>query len=129
MKQFIKLSVIICFLVVGTCIIAGTNSQATQINQSINTIALAKKDASLDKVVSLAGKLVKEGKKIYLQDSTGKIILEIPKKMLKTIEPMINKTVQVTGKTSNILWKNSIKVQSIEVTHTTNTSTDTGIKK
>lgn len=115
MKNVLKQIVGISLLLVGTSIIAG-NAQTPQIiDHSINSVAIAKQETSVNRIACITGTLIKNGKKYYLQDSTDKIPLIIPKSILKTVDPMVGQNVKITGKVSNILWKNAIIVSSIEV--------------
>jgi len=135
MNRILKVSAVVCCLMTATYMMADTKTQAPQIPaQPISSVALAKK-VPVDTGVELSGKLVVKNKKFSLQDSTGTIILVLPKNTPSSINASVGQNVKITGTIKKGFWAKLkisdpfIKVSKIEVAQSASIAADTGLKK
>lgn len=104
MQRILKMSTAICFLLVGTYLMAGNETQIAQAEVPlVNTVALAKKTAANTEVV-LFGKLLVEGKKFVLKDSTGKITLLLHSNISNLIGSSVGQDIKITGTIVKSFW-------------------------
>ncbi|MEI6057124.1 MAG: hypothetical protein WCR55_13840 [Lentisphaerota bacterium] len=133
MSKILKLSAIVCCLIAGSCLMATSKAQLAPVDQKINTVALALK-APANTEVSLTGKLVVVKTKVYLQDSTGKILIAAPRFQLEMIAEDSGQNVTATGKITKNIWcrlgfKDPVLTINDSQSVTNNISTDTDLKK
>ena len=129
MNRILKMSVLIGCIIAGSSMFADAKTQTvSQPDKSINTVALALKAPS-DTVVSITGKLIVIKKKVYLQDSTGKIAIAAPRFQLEVIAEDAGMKVTVTGKVTKSIWSRlGFKDPTLTVANS-NSVTETALSK
>lgn len=123
------------YLLGGIYMMAGDNNkQSPPINLSIASVDMAKKAPANTHVV-LIGKLITADKKFALLDSTGKIILALPRDKPGMINSNLGQSVKITGTTKNSFWSKIgleglvLKVENIELLSNINSASNTATKK